>query len=285
MRGYYYCSLSTFLNILNRKQIYLSDPLKMNDALEIKWCLEKIKNNTPPSRSGTPIDIDFFIKEEYNNIMDILDADGQNSIYISCFSKKSDILSQWRAYADDGKGVSIGFQLDKLNSAENLLEEEIIYLNDKSMNQMIDNLQTLYDPIVSLIANDSKSDKYVNKQELVKKVLHELIPVLAKYKNPAFREEQEVRLIYCRSMEIEKRLYRYNQKKEEKLNILELDHEYRITGDNKITEFIKLDFNPKSIKHICIGPKCSMEVNDLMRIVNELLNIDIKVTRSKASYR
>ena len=37
MLGYYYCSLSTFLNIIKNKQVYLSDPLKMNDSLEIKW--------------------------------------------------------------------------------------------------------------------------------------------------------------------------------------------------------------------------------------------------------
>ena len=44
MLGYYYCSLSTFLNIIKNKQVYLSDPLKMNDSLEIKWYLEKLNN-------------------------------------------------------------------------------------------------------------------------------------------------------------------------------------------------------------------------------------------------
>ena len=42
MIGYYYCSLNTFLNILKNKEIYLSDPLKMNDNLEIKWYLERL---------------------------------------------------------------------------------------------------------------------------------------------------------------------------------------------------------------------------------------------------
>ena len=30
--------------------------------------------------------------------------------YICCFSGDGDLLSQWRAYADDGKGISIGFK-------------------------------------------------------------------------------------------------------------------------------------------------------------------------------
>ena len=44
MIGYYYCSLNTFLNIIKNKQIYLSDPLKMNDNLEIKWYLDRLNN-------------------------------------------------------------------------------------------------------------------------------------------------------------------------------------------------------------------------------------------------
>ncbi|WP_416152053.1 DUF2971 domain-containing protein [Pseudomonas sp. Bout1] len=27
----------------------------------------------------------------------------------TCFSKAGDVLSQWRAYADDGQGYAIGF--------------------------------------------------------------------------------------------------------------------------------------------------------------------------------
>ena len=45
MIGYYYCSLKTFLNIIKNKKIYLSDPLKMNDDLEIKLYLNKLNSN------------------------------------------------------------------------------------------------------------------------------------------------------------------------------------------------------------------------------------------------
>lgn len=40
--GYYYCSINTFLNIIKNREIYLSDPLKMNDSSEIKWYLNKL---------------------------------------------------------------------------------------------------------------------------------------------------------------------------------------------------------------------------------------------------
>ena len=56
MLGYYYCSLNTFLNIIKNKQIYLSDPLKMNDSLEIKWYLEKL-NSEDTTLSGVDFDL------------------------------------------------------------------------------------------------------------------------------------------------------------------------------------------------------------------------------------
>lgn len=32
-------------------------------------------------------------------------------VYAACFSGESDLLSQWCEYADNGKGVAIGFNL------------------------------------------------------------------------------------------------------------------------------------------------------------------------------
>ena len=107
MLGYYYCSLNTFLNIIKNKQIYLSDPLKMNDTLEIKWYLKNLENEDRLYR-----ELDFDVAESvFENLKsysgldftleefkEILNYKGQRSAYINCFSKEPDILSQWRAY-------------------------------------------------------------------------------------------------------------------------------------------------------------------------------------------
>ena len=46
-----------------------------------------------------------------------------------CLSKKGDLLSQWRGYADDAFGVSIGFEKDYLKklSMESFATPEIPY--------------------------------------------------------------------------------------------------------------------------------------------------------------
>ena len=196
MIGYYYCSLNTFLNILKNKEIYLSDPLKMNDNLEIKWYLERLNEEKESDEDYSTIlqrmrirsGVDFTCEELAKH----LENKGQKSIYISCFSKTSDLLSQWRAYADDGKGVAIGFDLDMLASADNILVREIVYTDDIVQEDCESALEIVADTMPTVL---SRYEAH-NREEQIDIFLHELITELAIYKNPAFREESEVRLIY-----------------------------------------------------------------------------------------
>ncbi|MEE9367821.1 MAG: DUF2971 domain-containing protein, partial [Pontiella sp.] len=55
-----------------------------------------------------------------------------------CLSKRGDVLSQWRGYADDGNGVSIGFNPIWLNGNPKTILvppalEEVIYKREKQM--------------------------------------------------------------------------------------------------------------------------------------------------------
>ena len=287
MRGYYYCSLNTFLNIIKNKQIYLSDPLKMNDNLEIKWYLDRLNNEKitvneleyPESifdMMKMRSQLDFTFKE----LEEILNSKGQNSVYISCFSKESDILSQWRAYAEDGRGVSIGFNLEKLKKADNLLIREVIYANDVVYDGNESDVECVADTINTVISEN----KIVGKEEQIEVFLHELIPELVKYKNPAFIEEKEIRLIYCDDMKFEKILYNHGVFHEEWKPIA-LEHDFRTIGSDNITEFVKLDICNNAIEEICIGPKCLLSKNDIKNIMKQLLDIDVNIIESKSSYR
>ena len=40
--------------------------------------------------------------------------------YIACFSESDDYLAQWRGYADNGRGVAIGFDVETI---ERLIEQ------------------------------------------------------------------------------------------------------------------------------------------------------------------
>lgn len=284
MIGYYYCSMSTFLNILKSKQIYLSDPLKMNDYLEIKWYLDRLndqKSNEDEFESiFDMMKMRSYIDFTFEELVESLNSKGQRSIYICCFSKESDILSQWRAYAEDGKGVSIGFDLEKLKIADNFLIREIIYENNVVQDKIENDVEIVADTISTVLSEH----EITMKEEQIDVFLHELIPELAKYKNPAFSEEKEIRLIYCDDLKFEKIIDRYGTFME-KWKSKELERDFRIVESNNITEFVKLDFDPDSIEEICIGPKCLLSKNDIRNIVKKLLGVDIDVINSKSSYR
>lgn len=284
MVGYYYCSLETFLNILKNKEIYLSDPLKMNDKLEIKWYLDRLKENKNKDDMGYSVfermkmrsGLDF----SYDDLVNNLASKGQKSVYISCFSKKPDLLSQWRGYADDGKGVAIGFDLDELVVADNFLLQEIIYTNDIVEDEGENDVEMVADMIRTVI----NEYKITNKEKQIEVFLHELIPELAKYKNPAFAEEEEIRLIYCDDLKFEKIIARYGAF-QEKWEAKELNHHFRTINSNDITEYVKLEFKPASITDIYIGPKCRLSENDVLNISKKLLGTQPSITVTESSYR
>ncbi len=281
MIGYYYCSLNTFLNIIKNRQIYLSDPLKMNDEKEIRWYLEKLNENQKNDGEYSIFEQMRFrssINFEYEELVETINR-GQKSIYISCFSKSNDILSQWRAYADDGKGVAIGFNLEKLSEWDNLLIREVKYSNSVLQDDMESDVEVIADQI-DFVCKNYKTN---NREQQIELFVHELIPELAKYKNPAFAEEQEVRLIYCDDLKFEKIVDKSGGFS--KYKSLNLDHEFRVIDDNIITEFVKLEFDSSCIEEVCIGPRCRLTEYDIINIFSVLLNVRPKIYKSKSSYR
>lgn len=279
--GYYYCSINTFLNIIKNREIYLSDPLKMNDSSEIKWYLNKLdeeqKNHTDSifdkmkKRSG--------LEFSYKELSDTLDSYGQNSIYISCFSEEPDLLSQWRAYADDGRGVAIGFILENLAEYYNFLLEKIIYTDKVVYNSLENDVEVVSDQIGTVISEG----KITSNDEMIRLFIHELVPVLAKYKNPAFQEEKEYRLIYCDDLKFDKIVDKYNAF-QHKPHFKNLEHHFRVVN-NYITEFVKFPFVPSTISDIYIGPKCHLTINDINRIADRYLHKSVNVYVSESSYR
>ncbi len=168
----------------------------------------------------------------------------------SCFSKDGDLLSQWRAYADDGAGYAIGFSEKELGQLPVSLLE-VFYDRSKQVREMTALIRALHE------VEQSEPIKYGS--DFVQ-ACYLIGTDMAAYKNPGFREEQEVRLVHL-------------------LNIVPTEHgarfedaggtafgeevegqevQFRLIGGNP-SPFIDLDFsngggcNP--IKRVLLGPK------------------------------
>ena len=108
---HHYCGVEAFRKILARKRLWVSDAYYMNDYLEHKLILNKAVKRLNSLATG-PKNGEFYGKLAQSLTNPLLTSFHP---YVCCFSGKDDLLSQWRAYSDDGAGFAIGFSTKRLD--------------------------------------------------------------------------------------------------------------------------------------------------------------------------
>jgi hypothetical protein len=106
MNLYHYCPTEAFHSIISNREIRLTSLSLSNDSMEGQLVKELLcelarKDNL----SSSHIDK---IKDAASGLDKVLDGLG------FCLSEEKDLLSQWRGYANDACGVSIGFSKEYL---------------------------------------------------------------------------------------------------------------------------------------------------------------------------
>src|SRR5882672_11382123 len=100
---YHYCGPGAFLEIISSRTVWLSAYYGLNDSTERDWgysIFAKVTNQLQEEVGKTFIDsISTTINTAYL----------RSIVMISSYSLDPDLLSQWRAYADAGRGFAIGF--------------------------------------------------------------------------------------------------------------------------------------------------------------------------------
>lgn len=279
---YHYCSLETLIHIISSKKIRLCNVSKMNDEYEClnldDFLVKVIKDRNLDKTNPEIIKLsDVYLEYKYDRHMP----------YVSCFSEDKDRLSQWRAYANDGQGVSIGFDFDKL---ENIIENsptlikstmqplgysKVIY-KDEEKKALLNNLIDKYIDEFNVIRYDDKKIKILNDE-----YSNTLLKYTTLFKNEAFIEESEQRIIYLPLTKWMKRInaiYNFSEFKK-------LDKGF-YSKANTIIGFYEYPFNSDVISEIVLGPKCKLDEEDI-DLKNLLEHYDIKanISKSKASYR
>ncbi len=193
---YHYCSMEAFYGIITSRCLWLSDSSCMNDSLENKWVDHNLENYL----SGI---ID---EGDMQRIVNNCEKFGKSEApFIFCLSELEDKLSQWTGYAQEGAGVAIGFDTNKLlkqldiKSTRFDMETDDIFLSPViyDPNKQKEILQNSYS---FLISNGTK--RY---REMA--FMFQTIPTLNRvFKNPAFDEEKEWRLVYMPKYSYDKQI-------------------------------------------------------------------------------
>lgn len=271
---YHYCDAEALLAICTSKKMRFSDIFSMNDFMEMHWGYRVWE------KAASAL-IDTVGREFLDKIDEVFHNSGIFGLVVtSCFSLDGDVLSQWRAYADDGQGYAIGF------NARDLIQLptrplRVLYDEDAQVQEVKKIVTTLHK--VEKTADEQYGSDF-------REICHILAYDLAALKNPAFSEEKEVRLIHLLDFNKSNSSLRLTDaggyafgKESEGVSV-----QFRMK-DNVPTPFIELDFtdngNINPVKQVVMGPR-NDALPSAISIFLETTGIgSVDVKKSKASYR
>lgn len=270
---YHYCSVETFYNIIINKTLWLTDSFSTNDYMENRW-INKIIGELLPNYKNDEN------RQLFDNVFNLYELNDYTP-FITCFSKNGDLLSQWRAYANDGSGIAIGF-----NTAYFNIEHQLPFTMAVFNKHSIGLHEVYYDykiqlDIINRLLYEISLSRHIPDEKTI-----ELASKLKRYsfilKNPAFFEEQEWRIIYTPL------ILGCNQDDTTQVIGAISDCKFRVTS-NDIAPYFLLSFSEQKdispISEIILGPKNKMSPQKLWTFlsINNLKNVSIKL--SNASYR
>ena len=248
------------------------------------------------NRDDPEITYDFDAMRQINNFAEAISRVDVYKSWAICFSEERDSLGQWRGYANDGKGVCIGFKREYLEDFGHVFDdyETTFLLGLRKVDYSSEGIDKFFE-------NTTKINQFgecKSTEEMSASLLSAVISTAknaAYYKNPCFSEEREWRLAFTDT------LLNFDGFEFDKMPRTESGVFSRfvfqkadcITNGNDIISYIEL-WLPEmqdAISEIIIGPKVRMSLDDMklfLVLKGFLKNMNdnaISVVKSNSSYR
>lgn len=262
---YHYCSLDSFYKIVQSKCLWLTDARKSNDSKEIIWADEIVRRYIEEFKE---------VDEDVPELADVESIYRSRRVpYIASFSTGRDLLSQWRGYADNARGVSIGFDLRELKL------EKILPNNTLDREGATGISAVLYDKDVQehhiKMFFRARREKMADGLDLG----IWLSQVSYIFKNPHFREEQEYRIIHTPFIASTE-----DGSFSEATSALSKISYFVRRGD--LVGYFKLSFPKKNfIKEVVVGPSCIVGPEDIRLFLSSEGINDVAIGASLGSYK
>lgn len=315
---YHYTSLQTLEAIVTNKTLRLSDITKSNDSEEIVW-IERyitdifedvyVRNRTRRLEELLPKDRWMALTEHYKT--DYFDGDHRYySYYVICFSTEMDLLSQWRGYGDDGRGVAIGLNTEVLIQALHRVSPALslgkVRYDARSQEAAVRRLaqsliKAIKDEIASIIPSDiDDSEDYRN---IVRSVympwfnaaFGALFDQAVTMKNPFFQEEREYR-VYMQVSNGDILQTNHDSLDKDPNVISPLDSFHYFTRGNNISSYLDIPVerymissSHPLIQSVCIGPRCDVSKKEIQYMLKQngipSMSRNFQIEKSKGTYQ
>ena len=306
---YHYCSLSTFKAIMDNRSIWLSDVRRSNDSLELQWIMGQCQyymlnawvdyaRSVQKERGMEIISSEHFEKfEDLYRLAKSYDAEDDTKNWVFCLTQKSDDLGQWRGYADDGKGMAIGFNtatLKKINFVGDAIRSTSVDFKFNQVHYSKREVKAFFDNVVgfSKITIDMNPDDVLQYMKRAVGLSYIFAPL---YKSDKFKDEKEWRIIYSMYIgDLENgQLPGIPNEKNDYSDIFTLEkYAFSQRGNNLVSHLeLGLPQMKQVIHSITIGPTASVTPMDIrlylisIGLLKNVADDSIEIRRSTISYR
>lgn len=201
----HYTTLQVGESILKDKQFWLSNPLYMNDYEELAFGFRegnRLVNGSEELRSAFS-DSKTYLKfiSAYNSYAKTFEDKEALDVFIGCFCKHDadnpdGLLSMWRGYGHDGKGIALIFDTSRMEEPEEsaIILAPVEYMSSEDRIAYLDLRLKYYSKIVRSI------NWTIDNIHMPAFVLFERIKMYALFsKHVGFKEECEWRIVYMPS--------------------------------------------------------------------------------------
>ncbi len=279
---YHYTNWDSIVGILVSGEVWLTDSNYTNDPIEVIFSLERIA-----------VQLKFWATKHnfFKYFQDIISSIPKKyELFIFSMSELENDLSQWRAYGDDGAGFSIGFHKDvfrttsiaNYDGSEPILGK-VIY-DELSLDRLCNLiLKNVYDFLLMIEGRGGDNAALLNNvigHRFLAEILSEVfLRVAALFKNWAYRNEKEWRLIYCWPIDAPPKNQTIKWRDQNK------NKGKRFLSGSK---YVPLHYQKPSMKRVIIGPCLHIEFakQELNNIINGMSFRDaIDISFSGIPYR
>ena len=296
---YHYCHRDVLWSIIEKGNIWLSDIFRLNDSHELKWGRNSFVN--------VLVENPELFDDDFRDFAIYMVFDMQRDVrpFVVSFSANGDLLSQWRAYSDDGSGFSLGLRASHIHKKWGVRLKKIEYRETRQeaiIAQSLVELQDIWRMTRGVIvASDNHIGdnpnifpalKYPTPQfpkvllsnwQMWERILSEFAMDLSSFKHPSFFEEKEFRII--RAILYSEGKY-YDPGAGSRGGSVPVKE--RMRGSDKIAyvEF-PIDTNHEGtiVREVILGPKNTEDVDVVRNRIENAGFRHVMVKRSAATYR
>ncbi len=272
---YHYCKLEKFKSIIESKTLWLTQIVKSNDKEEVSRTFKIIWNSIKKDLEKGLSDIENSA-DIVNIICSQMEVDlhsslkGEETPYGVCLSINRDLAQNWNEYGDMSRGIAIGFSSELFTGITHAMPHPNVNLEHSiGWNEVYYDRDGLSQKFIPIFIDTLTSNSTALGWLVVRTTLKHYSAFI---KNPTFKDEREVRVIY------------YPHKEHVKNSISEVSNIIEKPFLHCTLPWLKSD-GMCALKEIIIGTNCEYTSEDVKNLLHKNgLHKDISIVNSEYPY-